>query len=174
MNIRLGLLALLFAANVSSAPNYPTQFNDMTTAAAMGYCLAKHPYQSIYRGRYTADGFEIAQPPGIVGAVRRNFIFDRTTNTLDEGEANTCTKACAEFGKASLIPGGGVPLHQRIFNGVSTVTITSGIGDLVVGEIPDFDRVFLNNVVAGMTARPGTFHESHVARADFCCCQAKQ
>lgn len=51
---------------------------------------ANHPYRTIHTGGYTPDGFEIIPAPGVVGAVRRNFIHSRSTTDIDEGQANTC------------------------------------------------------------------------------------
>ena len=105
---RVHLLAatiLTMNAFAADPPPAATGWSDTTTTgAAMGYCLAKHPYQTIYAGRsFTPDGYEIVAAPGIVGAVRRNFIYDRSSDASDEGNANlTCKHACTQFGKMYL------------------------------------------------------------------------
>ena len=141
-----------------------------STGAAMGYCLANHPYLSVHRGsKYTPDGFETVSAPGIVGAVRRNFIWDRSTDAKDQGKYNNCSQACAEFGKqySGL---NGRPLHQILHNGT---VITSGLGDIgsLVYRDVNFYDVNRNKHVSGMWSRGNTWHESDVAQSDYCCCQ---
>src|SRR5262245_3100024 len=82
------------AAGGASAQTAVSTWDGMTTAAAMGYCLAKHPYQSVYSG-FAPDGYEVASYPGVVGTTRRNFVLTRTTlstppapGDTDEGVAN--------------------------------------------------------------------------------------
>lgn len=105
-----------------------------TTSAATGYCLAKHPYQSINREsgvEFTPDGYEFVSAPGIVGVVRRNFIYDRSSTSVDEGGANSCKEACFEFGKIYSASNPemltGTPLRQKISD---DSYINSGIGDI--------------------------------------------
>ncbi len=104
------LLILVLVAIKSFA-----SWDDMATAAAMGYCLTKHPYKTIHKGNYTPDGYEIVSRPGIIGAVRRNFVFNRNEGAIDEGFRNkSCTQACSEFGK-KYSGKKGVPLKQKNF-----------------------------------------------------------
>ena len=157
------------AADPAPAKNI---WSDTTsTAAVMGYCLANHPYRSIYRGTgdFTPEGFEIVSVPGVVGAVRRNFIWDRTTDAKDEGRDNSCPKACAEFGKQynGLT---GKSLHQKLHNGT---VVTSGIGDigsLVYKDVNFYDPLREKHI-SGVWSRGNTWHESDVAQSDYCCCQ---
>jgi hypothetical protein len=168
--IILACLSLVVQFQVYALPASRTWSAEATTGAAMGYCLAKHPYRTIYRRVYTGDGYQIVKSPGIVGAVRRNFIFDRTTDT-DEGINNTCEMACKEFGKLYAPSYVGVPLKQKVGGGI---VINSGIGDMAALAMPDWD--FYHSpplqVTAGIWSRGNTWHESDVAQADFCCCQA--
>ena len=146
----------------------PTPWEHMTAAAAAGYCIANHPYQTIHTGGYTPDGFEIVPPPGIVGAVRRNYIYNRSTTEKDEGAANSCPQACAQFGKSYEPSYSGFALSQKVGDGKTT--ISSGIGDLASSAIVDRDFYLDKDVVVGMQSRGNTWHESDVAQADFCCC----
>jgi hypothetical protein len=154
-------------------PTSVTGWSDMTTAAAMGYCLAKHPYWSLEPGilldghRYTSDGFEMVEFPGVVGAVRRNFVYRRTTLEVDEGQKrnSTCDLACAEFGQPYGQPGSA--LKQRV--GTDRV-INSGIGDMAAMAITDKDFYLQTTVFAGIRSMGNYWHESDVAQADFCCC----
>jgi hypothetical protein len=152
----------------------------MTTAAAVGYCLANHPYQTIHPGLnagpdyprgFTPDGFEIVPVPGVVGAVRRNFVYHRSTLLSDEGVSNSCAQACGEFGKA-YSPTGGAPLHQSVGTGGTTI-IESGLGDIAALAMVDHDFYLGKEVVAGIWSRGNTWQESDVAQADFCCCTVK-
>ena len=172
---RITLLAsLLLATNALGAnppPATAVWSDTTTTGAAMGYCLAKHPYQTIYSGRFTPDGYQIVASPGIVGAVRRNFVYDRSTDASDEGNANsTCKQACSEFGKM-YSPYVGAPLRQKVGPG-GTTTINSGIGDMASLAVKDRDFYLSADVVAGVWSRGNTWHESDVAQSDYCCCQA--
>ena len=171
---------LLYSTKAGIQENPPPSSNswsDITTGAAMGYCLAKHPYQSFdpgtpYQGgRYTRDGYEMVSTPGIVGAVRRNFIFDRATLIEDEGQKNnrSCKEACAEFCKQYGPAYKGAPLRQRV-NGKPD-PLNSGIGDMASLAMPDRDFYLNQRVFAGIWSRANTFHESDVAQADLCCCQ---
>jgi hypothetical protein len=143
----------------------------------MGYCLAKHPYGSLdpgafYKGvRYTKDGYEMVDPPGIVGATRRNFVYGRSTLQDDEGKNSTCEQACAELGKLYGPAYKGVPLKQRVWGSESP--INSGIGDMAVLAMPDQDFYLGKTVIAGIWSRGDSWQESDVAQADFCCCQSR-
>ena len=171
--------SLLYSTNagVQDPPPSGGSWSEIATGAATGYCLAKHPYQSFEPGlfylgaKYTRDGYEMVSTPGIVGAVRRNFVFDRTTLSEDEGQKNnrTCKEACAEFGKQYGPTYGGVPLKQRVSGKPSP--INNGIGDMASLVMPDRDFYLNKMVFAGIWSRGNTFHESDVAQADFCCCQ---
>ncbi|MCM0592495.1 MAG: hypothetical protein KA716_20760 [Gloeotrichia echinulata DEX184] len=77
---------------LSKAAPAVNEWSDYTTATAAAYCLAKHPYRTTYTGPYTPDGYEIAAAPGIVGAVRRNFVFNRTSTLTDQGNGQTCAQ----------------------------------------------------------------------------------
>jgi hypothetical protein len=146
-------------------------WTEQTTAAAMGYCLARHPY--IPRdpaNPYTAEGFEILASPGVLGAVRRNYVFGRGPVGIsdpDKGQDQTCKQACMQFGLnygANL----GRPLYYRDPAGN---TVADGIGDIASLGYRDFDWYNNQNVIAGMWGRPLNYHESDVAQADLCCCQ---
>lgn len=167
----------------------PTPWDHMTTAAAMGYCLAKHPYQTLIPGvdatpdhprGFTPDGYEMVPHWGVVGAVRRNFIRTRSTTEKDEGTSNSCTKACRQFG---IVPNAinerynidniGVPLHQKID---ATTIRTSGIGDMAAMAMPDRDFYLGRDVIAGITSVANGWFESDDGgggQADFCCCAVK-
>lgn len=170
------IVSMLFTTNVFAINPTPakTGWSDTTTtAAATGYCLAKHPYQSVYTGDFTPDGYEMVASPGIVGAVRRNFIYDRSTDAVDEGNGNSCKEACSEFGKL-YSPNGpliGAALRQMIGGGA---IINSGIGDMASLAVKDWDFYLGHKVVAGVWSRGNTWHESDIAQADYCCCQVKQ
>ncbi|MEY4591019.1 MAG: hypothetical protein RL497_3095 [Pseudomonadota bacterium] len=167
------LFILLLSATILQAnaePAAPVWAADATAGAAMGYCLAKHPYQTIHTGTFTPDGYEIVAPPGIVGAVRRNFVYNRTTLEVDKGAGNSCKRACAQFGKFYGPTYTGSPLRQQIADGG---IINSGIGDMASLAIPDQDFYSGEKVIAGIWSRGNTWHESDVAQSDYCCCQAK-
>jgi hypothetical protein len=168
---------------VSAAPPPKPDFSrptwsDITTGAAMGYCLAKHPYKSLAPGvfylgdPYTSDGYEMVALPGVIGAVRRNFVYSRTTLGEDEGNKNfTCEKACSEFGKQYAPNLKGVPLKQRL-PGVEK-PMNSGIGEMAELAMPDRDFYLGTNVFAGIWSRGNSWQEDAVAQADFCCCQSR-
>ena len=162
------LAAHAFAADPPHATN--SWSDTTTTGAATGYCLAKHPYQTLYApSTFTPDGYEIVASPGVVGAVRRNFVFDRTTDASDEGNANkTCKQACFEFGKL-YSPYVGTPLRQKVGPGGRTI-INSGVGDMASLAVKDRDFYLSTDAVAGVWSRGNTWHESDVAQSDFCCC----
>ncbi|MHC5729046.1 MAG: hypothetical protein ACYT04_56335 [Nostoc sp.] len=151
---------------LSKAAPATTGWSDYTTATAAAYCLAKHPYQTNYSGTFTPDGYEIAVSPGLVGAVRRNFVFDRTLNT-DQGNGQTCSQACGEFGKFYSPSYTGKSLSQK----VGQTTFASGLGDIASLAVKDNDFYLNTQVVAGIWARSSTYQEADVAQADFCCCQ---
>ena len=157
--------AAALPTTATAVTNAPT-WSDITAGAATGYCLAHHPYQTIHTGPYTPDGFEIVASPGVVGAVRRNFVYDR--QSLTDGNANTCSDACAEFGHAYAPSYIGVALRQQIYGGG---VITSGIGDMAATAAPDTDPYSGQRVIAGAWSRGNSWHESDVASADYCCCQ---
>lgn len=169
--ISILVAAHTFAAPLDPRPSAPT-WSDITTAAAMGYCLANHPYQTIHRGIFTPSGYEIVAFPGVVGAVRRNFVYDRSTVATDEsgGGSFSCKRACSEFGKLYGPHYSGVPLLQKISE---EITINSGVGDMAALAMPDRDFYLNQDVFAGIWSRGNTWHELDVAQADFCCCQAK-
>lgn len=159
------ILALVI---ILCSPNSFAGWDDMATAAATGYCLANHPYRTIHTGKFTPDGYEIVSKPGIAGAVRRNFIFDRATTIFDKGSKNSCKTACAEFGKLYGSSIRGVPLRQKIAGGK---LVNDGIGDMASLTQNDYDFYLDKNVTAGIWSRANTWHESDVAQADYCCCQ---
>lgn len=165
------IVAIAFLTNhVYASPSLTSWSAEATTGAAMGYCLAKHPYLTVHTGTYTPDGFEIASPPGIVGTVRRNFVYDRTTLKLDEGTKNSCKDACAQFGRLYGPSFRGYALTQKVGGGA---IITSGVGDMASLAMADNDFYLSTDVTAGIWSRGNTWHESDVAQSDFCCCQAK-
>lgn len=169
--------------STSPAPSPPDVWDDMTAAAATGYCLASHPYRTIHpeTGRtsdyprgFTPDGFEIVpHPPGVVGAVRRNYKYTRTTTTTDEGVSNTCEQACREFGKGYEPTFHGTPLHHKYGDPTTPTIEVSGIGDMASMAIPDRDVELSRDVIAGIRSMGNNWHRSNVARADFCCCTVK-
>jgi hypothetical protein len=166
----LMLFVVFLTSQAYASPLAPTWSAEATTGAAMGYCLAKHPYQTIHAGIYTPDGFEIVAPPGVVGAVRRNFVYDRTMPSVDQGAKNSCKAACAQFGRLYGPTYKGYALRQLVAGGG---VITSGIGDMASLAMSDNDYYLSEEVTAGIWSRGNTWHESDVAQADFCCCQVK-
>ncbi len=160
----------LIAVLPGSAPAAPPTWSETTTAAATGYCLAKHPYRTLHSGAFTPDGFEIVASPGIVGAVRRNYMHRRLPGAADQGQRNTCPQACAQFGRIYGPAYAGAALRQKVAGGA---LIHSGLGDLGALAMPDRDFYLDRSVIAGMWSRGNTWHESDVAQADYCCCQAK-
>lgn len=168
------LLALLSstAALAADPPSQPFGWSaDATTATAAAYCMAKHPYNyltSQLSGKYTKEGFEVVASPGVVGAVRRNFMYDRTTDSYDEAAKQTCAQACTQFGKGWGLTG--KSLRQKIGDG--TVFIASGLGDLGALVMRDQDSYFGGQTTAMIGSRANTYHESDVAQADYCCCHA--
>lgn len=143
-------------------------WSDYTTATAAAYCMAKHPpYVTNSTDNFTADGYEVPASPGIVGAVRRNFVFDRSSSSSDEGNGQTCAQACGEFGKFYAPSYKGKSLLQK----VGQTTAASGLGDIASLMVTDNDFYLSTKVIAGIWARVSSFQESDVAQADFCCCQ---
>jgi hypothetical protein len=151
----------------SATPVYADSWSGVTAAAATGYCLAKHPYQSNAPGPFTPDGCEKVGSPGIVGAIRRNYVHKRTTTKVDEGVRQTCQQACFELGKNYGQPSAGRALRQQLSD---DHVITSGIGDMASLAKIDHDFHTGKKTVAGILSRANTYHESDVAQADFCCC----
>jgi hypothetical protein len=167
-----GAVSIMGAAD-AFATVAPISWSDTTTAAAMGYCLANHPYRTIHTGPFTPDGFEIVSYPGVVGVARRNFVYDRGLSSPpapgdpDAGAGNSCESACKQWGIPGF-PFRGVPLKQQVAGGG---VINSGQGDLAAMATFDWDFYLSTQVVAGMYSRGNTWHESDVAQADLCCCQ---
>jgi hypothetical protein len=142
-------------------------WSGVAAGAAAGYCLAKHPYFSNTPDPFTADGYEKAGLPGIVGAVRRNFVAARADTATDAGLRQTCDQACREFGRGYEPTYQGRALRLRLGDGR---LITSGLGDMAAGVITDLDFSMGRTNVAGMVSRGNNWHENDVAAADFCCC----
>jgi hypothetical protein len=174
---RLALLSSMIctAMAASSAPAVAQHgWSDYSAAAAIAYCMAVHPNRSP-AGAYT-NGFEHVAPPGVVGAVRRNFIYDRLKRYpkavpgQDDGTRHTCADACKEWGRASS--GVGRPLHT----GTSPKdAIPSGIGDIAATALWDWEFPKTKSpVVAGFTGRPQNYHMNDGGQADFCCCHLWQ
>jgi hypothetical protein len=165
----LGLTTAVMAADPPPAPMGWAA--DATGATAAAYCMAKHPYQVLTSqtvGRYTKDGYELVGSPGVVGTVRRNFVYDRSTDAADEGGVQTCAQACAQFGKPwGLV---GKSLRQKVGDG--NTLIASGLGDL--GALVGYDQ---DHAMGGQSpgligSRANTWQQSDVAQADYCCCHA--
>ena len=168
-----GSLSVLAGVD-SFASVAPSNWDGMNTAAAMGYCLAKHPYQTVYTGTFAPDGYEIASYPGVVGCTRRNFVLERTTvstppapGDVDEGVFNSCQAACKQWGLRGGPNFHGVPLRQKIASGA---VIPSGIGDLAHQATFDVNFYTLVWEVAAMYSTSNNWHLSDVAQADYCCC----
>lgn len=169
--LRSGAFAAFVLAILAGPAPAQQTWTEQTTAAAMGYCLARHPY--IPRdpaNPYTAEGFEILSSPGVLGAVRRNYVFQRGPVSVadpDKGQGQDCKQACMQFGLnygANL----GRPLYYRDPSGN---TVPDGIGDMASLGYRDFDWYNNQSVIAGMWGRPLNYHEADVAQADFCCCE---
>jgi hypothetical protein len=167
-----GSLCALAGVN-TSAQTAVTTWDGMTTAAAMGYCLANHPYRTIHPGPFTPDGYEVASFPGVVGTTRRNFFLTRTTVTTppgpgstDEGNGQTCEVACKQWGLRGLPFFKGVPLRQEVPGGI----IPSGVGDLAHQAAFDVNFYTFDTEVAAMYSTSNKWHTSDVAQADYCCC----
>lgn len=108
---RMIMAMLTVAALTTSVSSQALEVGSEAGAgAAGGYCLGKHPYwQRDSGGGWTADGYETAGVPGIVAAVRRNYVFGR-----GDGERQSCPQACAQWGKT--FPAEGRSLRQIIYN----------------------------------------------------------
>lgn len=164
----VGLSALLGSLNAHATdPVTADVWSGVTAGAAMGYCLANHPYRSNSSAPFTLDGFEKVAPPGIVGVIRRNYVENRTTLSKDEGQGQSCAAACKQFGLSYGPKLVGKPLRQELQNGV---TIESGIGDMAALALPDHDFYMNKLTVSGMASRGNTWHTADVSQADFCCC----
>ncbi len=170
------ILPFVLTAAILVLTSLPVQaqqtWTEQTTAAAMGYCLARHPY--IPRdpaNPYTAEGFEILSSPGVLGAVRRNYVFQRlgaSITTPDAGQNQSCDQACGQFGMNYGSSAIGRPLMYRDPAGN---VVADGIGDMASLGYKDFDFYNDADVIAGMWGRPLNYQESDVAQADLCCCQ---
>jgi hypothetical protein len=154
------------ADSLAVPPQWRPGWSDYTTATAAAYCLAKHPYFTEYSEAFTPEGYEIARAPGVVGAVRRNFVYSRTTSGSDEGQGQSCEQACRQFGMR-YSPLTGHALQQRVGSDLRS----SGIGDIAAEVLTDNDYYLGTSVIAGIWSRANTWHESDVAQADLCCCQ---
>lgn len=162
-------LAVLGATVLISAPSFAQSWSDMTTATTTAYCLAKHPVQTALN-RFTDDGYEMASAnPAIVGAVRRNFIYGRDPNAMDD-ETNTqnrtCSQACGEMGKLY----GPTYKGEALTHLVGNTPVASGLGDIAALVMEDKDFYLGKRVVSGIWTRVQSFQESDVAQADMCCC----
>lgn len=159
-------------------------WDDVSAAMAAAYCIAVHPYKPLpagvdatpeYPAGFTANHYEVVSHPGIVGAVRRNYVHHRGTAAADEGQGQTCKQACAEFGRRYEPEKRGVPLHRKVIGAAGLVTITDGLGDLgdsTAMALVDQDFARGGQALAGaraiMVGDP--WHEADVAWADYCCC----
>lgn len=150
----------------SQVPVFADGWSGVAAGAAAGYCLAKHPYQDNSPGPFTADGYEKVASPGIVAAVRRNFVRERSTKGRDEGVGQTCEQACRQFGKIHEPDHQGKALRQQI----GDEFVVSGIGDLASGIIADHDFYTDLTNVAGLESSANSYMKGGVAQADFCCC----
>jgi hypothetical protein len=165
-----GLAALTIPAQADS------NWSEISTGAAAGYCLGRHPYIAPQPGGvYTAEGFEVVTSPGVAGAVRRNYVFNRrpvdfSTDT-DQGGQQTCAQACSQWG---LEYGSqtGKPLRFRA--SPESPPVADGIGDMAATAHSDADfYIEKHRVIAGISGRPLNYQEGDVAQADFCCCQLR-
>ncbi len=170
LSLALATIGLSAAATLAHAAQAWTEH---ATAAAHGYCLAKHINPSGSSGEYSADGFEFAKS-GHIGTVRRNYVHMRNPSEQQEGGADsglkqTCEQACRQFGQTRFGGNIGVPLHVRDPNDSEAQPSSSGL-EMAHNGLTDWD--FYNNkeVVAGIWGASG-WHEADVAQADFCCCQ---
>ncbi|MGB9366447.1 MAG: hypothetical protein WCE79_10575 [Xanthobacteraceae bacterium] len=155
-------------ASIASAGSVFAQhtWSDYSAAAAIGYCMAVH--RNGPAGGYT-NGFENVAPPGVAGAVRRNFVYGRAAlprPSQDVAAKQTCADACVQWGKA--FSGSGKPLHT----GSAATPVQSGIGDIAATALKDWDFYHPSDppVVAGISGRPQNYQSADVAQADFCCC----
>ena len=170
MRLYAAAAILSVALSVTAAKAGPSEWSEQATAAAMGYCLARHPYIPAANPPYTAEGFEVPNSPGVVGAVRRNYQYSRASvdyNAGDPGQGQTCAQACYQWGKGYLPSYGGVPLR---YMRAGSTPIADGIGDMAATVHRDADYYLRQPQIAAMTGRPMNYHESDVAQADYCCC----
>lgn len=169
---RLSAIAALATTLAPAAPAQAQQtWTEQTTAAVMGYCMARHPYiPRPAADPFTAEGFEILASPGVLGAVRRNYVHRRgppLATDPDAGATQSCKDACFQFG-LNYGTQTGRPLHYRHPDGRLEA---DGVGDIASLGYRDHDFYAGQNVIAGMWGRPRNYHESDVAQADLCCCQ---
>jgi hypothetical protein len=151
-------------------------WSDISAATAAAYCLAKHTGVKAGPDGYSEDGFEISSSV-LVGAVRRNFVYQRPTQvpgSVDAGLTQTCQQACTQMGKRYEPALVGAALKYA--PGGSTLQ-ASGIGDHASIAFMDYDYYKDKTVVSGFWARPQNYHEfdpneGSVAQADHCCCHA--
>jgi hypothetical protein len=164
--------ALSMLAQPAQAQLQNPVFSDYAAATATAYCLAKHPLQP-GSARFTRDGFEYASTnPAIVGAVRRNFLFERDSNATVDPNAitQTCQQACQQMGKtygSTYYVGAALQRKQ------GDSEVSSGLGDIAALAMQDKDFYLDKTVVAGQWTRVQSWHESDVAQADMCCCHMK-
>jgi hypothetical protein len=187
-------LALSFVAAVGGlvAISVPAQaesnWADEAAAAAAGYCLASHPYIQLPNGEtYTSEGFEVLASPGVAGAVRRNYVFNRgpvdfsPKVPVDVGASQTCPQACTQWGHEYGANEQLVAAPLRIRRSPGAEPTPDGVDDLAAGVHFDADfYTYEQRVVVGMSGRPGQTQAlgagpgAGVAQADFCCCQLRQ
>jgi hypothetical protein len=113
ISVTLAIGSLFAASAYALLDQSKPDWSDLTTATAAAYCIAHHPNFNLDPAAYAPDGFETASSPGVVGAVRRNFVSTRSTLSQDEGTNNNCEKACSEFGKGYTPNYKGAALHQK-------------------------------------------------------------
>jgi hypothetical protein len=176
---RIALLSALCAAalaSVSATAHADTTWSEISAGAAAGYCLARHPRIAPQGDNiFTSEGFEILSPPGIAGAVRRNYVFNRApvdfSPGTDVGGQQTCPQACRQWGLEYGLDSGKTLRFRASPDGP---IVNDGIGDMAATSHHDADFYLQEHrVVAGMSGRPMSFHEEDVAQADFCCCQIR-
>ena len=164
-------IALVAVSSLSAFAQSSQDWSDISAATAAAYCLAKHTGVAAGPDGFSSDGFEVSTSV-VVGAVRRNYVFQRPTQvpgSVDAGQGQTCEQACAQMGKTyepglvgaalTYAPGGGTP---RV----------SGIGDHASIAMFDYDYYKDKTVVSGFWTRPQNYHDADVAQADHCCCHA--
>jgi hypothetical protein len=167
------LLAGALTVGVPWVVHAQSTWSEISTGAAAGYCLARHPFINLPGGnRFTSEGFEIAASPGVVGAVRRNYVFNRGAvdfaTVADSGSGQHCVDACRQWG-LNWNSKDGKPLRYR--SSTTSTPIADGIGDMAATAHPDADFYLRrHDEIAGISGRPLNYHEADVAQADFCCC----
>jgi hypothetical protein len=142
--------AMLVMVSMPETVNAQQTWTEHSTAAAMGYCLARHPYIARNPANpYTAEGFEIPVSPGVVGAVRRNYVFNRSNPAVgqpDAGEHQSCQQACQQFGLNY-----GAPVGRSLkYKDSSGNVMADGVGDMASLGYRDFDYYNNQSVVAGI------------------------